>query len=330
MARRPARQRPARHGETAAHYIVGGAPRVQPEQTAAEVLESLRQHHHESLDILCVVDPDEVLLGIVPIARLLALPAGAAVGEAVEAGYPRVPPDMDQERVASLALHHALTSIPVVDHGGRLLGVVPPAALLRILRSEHVEDIHRLAGITRETHRAREAIESPPLRRARHRLPWLVVGMVGSMLATLVMAGFEQTLSANLTIAFFIPGLVYLADAIGTQSEAVAVRGLSLSHSRLGRLVGGEVRTGLIIGLVLGAITVPAVWIGFGDGRLAIAVALALFFAGGVATSIGLLLPWVLSRLGSDPAYGSGPLATILQDVLSLLVYFAVVQLIVL
>ena len=122
----------------------------------------------------------------------------------------------------------------------------------------------------------------------------------------------------------------YLADAIGTQSEAIAVRGLSLSHSRLGRLVGGEVRTGLIIGLVLGAITVPAVWIGFGDGRLAIAVALALFFAGGVATSIGLLLPWVLGLLGSDPAHGSGPLATILQDVLSLLIYFTVVQLIVL
>lgn len=330
MVRRSARSRPLRHGETAAHYIVGGAPRARPEQTVAEVLDSLRQRHHETLDILCVVDPDEVLLGVVPVARLLALPVGAEVAEAMESGYPRVPPDMDQERVASLALHHALTSLPVIDQAGRLLGVVPPAALLRILRREHVEDIHRLAGITRETHRAREAIESPPIRRARHRLPWLVVGMAGSMAATLVMASFEQTLSANLAIAFFIPGLVYLADAIGTQSEAVAVRGLSLSHSRLGRLVGGEVRTGLIIGLVLGAITIPAVWVAFGDGRLAIAVALALFVAGGIATSIGLLLPWVLGRLGSDPAYGSGPLATILQDVLSLLVYFTVVQLIVL
>jgi magnesium transporter len=330
MARRPPRRGLAHHGETAAHYVVGGAPKAEPGQTAAQVLKSLRRHHHESLDILCVVDPDEALVGIVPIARLLALSPETAVGEAMEASYPRVPPDMDQERVASLALHHGLTSIPVVDHGGRLLGVVPPAALLRILRREHVEDIHRLAGISRETHRAREAIELPPIRRARHRLPWLVVGMMGSMLATLVMAGFEQALAANLAIAFFIPGLVYLADAIGTQSEAVAVRGLSLSHTRLGRLVGGEMRTGLIIGLVLGAITIPAVWIAFGDGRLAIAVALALFFAGGVASTIGLLLPWVLGRLGSDPAYGSGPLATIIQDVLSLVVYFTVVQLIVL
>ncbi|MGE5155622.1 MAG: CBS domain-containing protein [Bdellovibrio bacteriovorus] len=112
---------------------------MSPEQTAAEVVGALRQHHHESLDILCVVDPDEVLLGIVPIARLLALHAEATLGEVMERGYPRVPPDMDQERMASLALHHALTSIPVIDHGGRLLGVVPPGALLRILRREHVE-----------------------------------------------------------------------------------------------------------------------------------------------------------------------------------------------
>lgn len=330
MPNRPARRRPAHHpAETAAHYMLGGAPRAEPGQTAAQVLESLRRRHDEGLDLVCVLDPDEVLIGVVPIARLLGLPPEAAVGEAMDAGYPRVLPDLDQERVASLALHHALASIPVIDPGGRLLGVVPPAALLRILRREHVEDIHRLAGISRETHRAREAIESAPMRRARHRLPWLGVGMLGSLLATLVMAGFEEALSANLAIAFFIPGLVYMADAIGTQSEAVAVRGLSLSQARLGRLVGGELRTGLIIGLVLAAVTVPAVWIAFGDGRLALAVALALFFAGGFASSIGLLLPWFLDRLGADPAYGSGPLATIIQDVLSLLVYFTVVGLIV-
>lgn len=151
----------------------------------------------------------------------------------------------------------------------------------------------------------------------------------GSMVATFIVARFEQALSSKVAIAFFVPGLVYLADAIGTQTEAVAVRGLSLSHSRLAHLVGGELRTGLLIGLTLGLITLPAVWLVFGDFRLAAAVALALFCAGGVATTIGLLLPWLLQRLGTDPAYGSGPLATIIQDVLSLLIYFLVVSLMV-
>lgn len=153
-----------------------------------------------------------------------------------------------------------------------LMSAVPNGSLLHILRREHVEDIHRIAGIGRETHRAREAIKAPPLRRVRHRLPWLLLGLAGSMLATFVMSRFEQALSGKVAIAFFIPGLVYLADAIATQTEAVAVRGLSLSPASLAKLIGSELRTGLLIGLILGTITFPAVWLTFGDSRLAVAV----------------------------------------------------------
>jgi magnesium transporter len=80
-----------------------------------------------------------------------------------------------------------------------------------------------------------------------------------------------------------------------------------------------------LIGLVLGTLVFTLVWGGFGNVRLAIADAVAVLFAGAAATSIGLILPWALARAGSDPALGSGPLATVIQDVLSLLIYFAVV-----
>jgi magnesium transporter len=330
MGERIHRNGTGRGGETAAHYLMAAVPRAGPAQTAAEALSALRGRRYDTVEILCVTDAEDRLLGCVTIADLLALPPERPLGEAMNSEFPRVLPDVDQEKVASLALHHVLNAIPVVDRHGRLLGVVPNESLLHILRREHVEDLHRLAGIGRESHRAREAIEAPPLRRARHRLPWLLLGLAGSMLATFVVSRFEQALSGKVAIAFFIPGLVYLADAIGTQTEAVAVRGLSLSHARLGRLIGGELRTGLLIGLILGAITFPAVWLAFGDPRLALAVTLALLFAGGVATTIGLFLPWMLGRLGSDPAYGSGPLATIIQDVLSLVIYFAIVTAVVL
>jgi magnesium transporter len=330
MSERVHRDGTGRGGETAAHYLMAAVPKAGPSQTAAEALSALRGRRYDTVEIVCVTDSEDRLLGCVTIADLLALPPEQPMGEAMKADFPRVLPDVDQEKVASLALHHVLNAIPVVDRHGRLLGVVPNESLLHILRREHVEDLHRIAGIGRETHRAREAIEAPPLRRARHRLPWLLLGLAGSMLATFVMSRFEEALSGKVAIAFFIPGLVYLADAIGTQTEAVAVRGLSLSHARLGRLVGGELRTGLLIGLTLGAVTFPVASLAFGDPRLAFAVTLALLCAGGVATTIGLFLPWVLGRLGSDPAYGSGPLATIIQDVLSLLIYFAIVSAIVL
>ncbi|HET7688044.1 MAG TPA: magnesium transporter [Candidatus Macondimonas sp.] len=325
------RRRPAStsHSDTAAHYMVGGVPRARPEQTAGEVVDALRGRSYDCVALLCVLDPEDRLLGVVPIAALLTAARDQPVGEALIADCPRVHPDEDQERVATLALHHDLAAVPVIDHGERLLGMVPTDALLRILRHEHVEDIHRLAGISRETQQARQALQAAPLRRVRHRLPWLLVGLAGSMVATFIMTRFEQTLAANMAISFFVPGLVYLADAIGTQSEAVAVRGLSLSHAGLARLVGGELRTGLLIGLIMGVITFPCVWLAFGDPSLALAVAVALFAAGGMATTVGLLLPWLLQRLGTDPAYGSGPLATVIQDVLSLLIYFAVASMLV-
>jgi magnesium transporter len=160
----------------------------------------------------------------------------------------------------------------------------------------------------------------------RHRLPWLLVGFAGSALATAAMAGFESTFSRNLAVAFFVPGIVYLADAIGTQSEAIAVRGISLTHTGIAHLLAGEVRTGMLIGGCLGLMSFLPVWLAFGDMRLAAAVASAIFAAGTVAAALGLLLPWWLARSGRDPALGSGPLATVIQDIVSLLVYFAVVQ----
>lgn len=141
------------------------------------------------------------------------------------------------------------------------------------------------------------------------------------------MSRYEQALARRPEIAFFVPALVYLADAIGTQSEAVAVRGLSISHARLARLIGGELRTGLLIGAALALAALPLVWLFLGDPRLAAAVGAALAVACAAATVIGMLFPWLLQRLGRDPAYGSGPLATIVQDLLTLLIYFAAVSL---
>jgi magnesium transporter len=146
------------------------------------------------------------------------------------------------------------------------------------------------------------------------------------MVATAAMAGFESTLQAQVAVAFFLPGLVYLADAVGTQSEAIAVRGLSLTHSGIGHLLAGELRTGMLIGATLGLLSYLPILVAFGDARLAAAVAAAIFFAGSVASAIGLLFPWILARSHRDPAYGSGPVATVIQDILSLLVYFAVLR----
>jgi magnesium transporter len=314
--------------DTALHHLSRQVPRAHPGEAAGVLRERLRRHSPSTWDVVCLVDRNDRLLGTIGPQALLALADDAPVESAAAVEVPHVLPDTDQERVASIALHHHLSAVPVVERGGRLVGVVGSLSLLRILREEHVEDVHRFAGILRETRQAREAMEQPPLRRARHRLPWLLVGLLGSAVATWVMSRFEGALAGRPAIAFFVPALVYLADAIGTQSEAVAVRGLSISHARLGRLLGGELRTGLLIGAALALTAFPFTWLFVGDVRLAACVALALAASSTVATTVGMLFPWVLSKVGRDPAYGSGPLATIIQDVLTLLIYFAAVTLV--
>ncbi len=290
------------------------------------MLRRLAGERPASLELALAVDEHGRLVGAAPLARIVALEVADPIGKAIDPEFPHVRPNTDQERAASLALHHGVDALPVVDAEGCVLGVMPAQAIMQVLRREHVEDLHVLAGIQREAAKARHAIEDPPLRRVRHRLPWLLVGLGGAALATAAMAGFEATLRAHVAVAFFVPAIVYLADAIGTQSEAVAVRGLSLTRSGIGHLLAGELRTGMAMGALIGLISFLPVWLVFDSPRLAGAVASAIFAAGAVAAALGLLLPWWIARTGRDPAFGSGPLATVLQDILSLLVYLAVVR----
>jgi magnesium transporter len=312
--------------DSARWHLATSVPVAAPDATVEEILASMRGRHFDCADPVVVVDSEHHVLGQIPLAKLMEVAPGRTAEQVMQREQPSVRMRTDQERVASIALHHELTAVTVVDGHNRLAGVVPAQALLGILRREHVEDLHRLAGIVREEAQVREAMEAPPARRARHRLPWLLLGLAGSILAAFVMKQFEVILTTNVAVAFFVPGIVYLADAVGTQTETITVRGLSLSHARIGRMLAGEVRTGLLIGALLGTAATGAAWLMLDQPRLAFAVGLALFAASAIATTIGLTLPWLLHRVGRDPAYGSGPLATIIQDVLTVTVYFLVVS----
>jgi len=275
-----------KHHETVGGHIVASVLHARPGERAGAVLARLAFEKPSSVELVLGVDEHGRFVGAAPLARVIALDSSEPVDSALDRGFPRARPNTDQEHAASLALHHGVDALPVVDAEGCALGVMPSQALLHVLRREHVEDLHVLAGIQRETSKARHAIEDPPLRSVRHRLPWLLAGLAGSAVATATMAGFESTFSRQIAVAFFVPGIVYLADAIGTRSEAIAVRGLSLTRAGIAHLLGAELRTGMLIGASLG----------------------------------------VLAFLPVLAAFGSGPLATVIQDVLSLLVYFSVVR----
>jgi magnesium transporter len=146
------------------------------------------------------------------------------------------------------------------------------------------------------------------------------VGLCGALATAGLVGRFEEQLRLNVMLAFFLPGIVYLADAVGTQTEMVIVRGLSLGVS-VRRMIGREMLGVLAIGVALAAITAPLVWWQWDDPSLALSVAVSLFAACSTATAVGIVFPWIFDRLTLDPAVGSGPLATLFQDFLSIWVY---------
>ena len=313
--------------ETAAAHVVTRVPVASPEDSVETVIEALPGSGYESANAVYVLDARGRPVGIVSLPALLAGRHDRLMHELMTSDFPTVHPEDDQEEVALAALRCGIAAVPVVDRDDRLLGVVPPLALLQILHREHVEDLHRIAGIQREQGWARRALEEPPHRRLRHRLPWLLAGLIGTAIAAFVMAQYRSTLEGRVAIAFFIPGIIYLAGAIGMQTQTITVRGLSLGSLRLRDLARRELSTGFQIGLLLAAIAFPAIALTMRDVPLAAAVSTALACAGILAGALGLAMPWTLDRLGIDPAFGSGPVATILQDVASLLIYFVMVRL---
>jgi magnesium transporter len=314
-------------GPTGRHCVRSVATAL-PAATVRETVGKLLGHRFDSLEHVHVLDTGGRLIGLVPLMRLVAAREESRLDQIMDANPPSARPTLSQVKLLMLARRHRIAAPPVVDPKGRLLGCVPPHAVIEIAGRMHAQDISRLAGILHQEEPAHHALEAPPWQRVFNRLPWLLLGLVGSAVATIMMAGFEQRLSAQIAVAFFIPAIVYLADAVGTQTEALVVRGLSFDAPRLSRLLTGELAAGSMIGAVLGAIAFLLVYFGFGDALLALAVALAIFVAGSLATLCGLFFPWLLWRAGLDPAFGSGPVATVVQDVLSLLIYFWIVQLI--
>lgn len=289
-------------------------------EEVSALLARLRGHEYDSASVAAVCD-GEFLVGVVAIEQLLSAPPDAVVEMVMDSDPPTVAPDTHQEHVAWAAVQHGEPGIAVVDARGRFRGLISAQSLLAVLLEEHDEDMARLGGFLGSASAARSASTERVGRRLWHRLPWLLIGLIGALLAAVVVSAFGEQLEEQVLIAYFVPGVVYIAAAVGMQTETLAIRGLSLGVG-IRRVAVREVVTGGLLGLTLGSLAFPLVWAGWGEIDIAASVAVSMFAASVIATCVALLLPWMLHRLGKDPAFGSGPIATVIQDLLTVSVYF--------
>jgi magnesium transporter len=313
--------------ESAARLMTTNIVVVEPTATVSDVRGKLMDRRYDSVSDIAVCDGTS-LKGLLRIEDVLAAPPHTPVTEIMDTDPPLVAHGLDQQIVAWKAVEHGDVALAVVDDDDRFLGLIPPQRLLGVLLEEHHEDMARLGGFLKGTSTARAASMEPVHQRLWHRLPWLLVGLLGAMAAALIVDGFEGRLREEVVLAFFIPGVVYLADAVGTQTEALIIRGLSVGVT-IREVVTRELLTGVLAGAALGAAFLPFGVLVWDETDVAITVSIALFASCTLATAIAMALPWLFSVLRRDPAFGSGPLATVIQDLLSIVVYFAVASVIV-
>jgi magnesium transporter len=164
----------------------------------------------------------------------------------------------------------------------------------------------------------------------RHRLPWLVLGLLGGILVTYISSRFELVLEKNIHLAFFIPIIVYMADAVGTQTENVYVRNLGRGNVNFITYMIKESILGVMLGGIFGCIMGVISFLWFKETEVALTVGLAMFVTIAIAPIFALLVPAFFQREHTDPAITAGPFTTITQDVISLLLYLLIATIIIL
>lgn len=309
-------------GDTVSGLVAHDVPRVGPSTSAREALAGLRGGTFECSTDLAVLDAGR-LIGLVTLEALVASDPERPVRDLADPSLVVVTEDLDREQAAAQAAQHGARTVAVVDRDGRFHGLVPVARLTRVLFEAHEEDLARFGGSLARSSQALEAsVEAVP-RRLWHRIPWLVLGLAGAMLSTGVVASFETELRDEVLLAFFLPAVVYMADAVGTQTEAVVIRGMSLGVP-IRRIAARELLTGVVIGVLIALsflVFALALW---EEPAVALVVSLSLLVSTSLATAVAMALPYLLARFGRDPAFGSGPLATVVQDLLSIVAYFTI------
>ena len=303
--------------------MVTDVPVAEPNQTVSSCHAQLRARAFEEVGNVAVVVDGNELIGLVPTERLLAADPGAVIRSLMRSKIPVVDADERLEPAAGQMVAGGASAIAVTDSRRRFVGLVPASRVVSLLLTEHDEDLARIGGYRSSAGRDRRAAEEPLRPRLKHRLPWLIIGLAGAMASAVLVGAFEKQLDELVLLAFFIPAIVYMAAAVGTQTQTLLIRVLSTDVD-VHKVFRQELLTGIFLGAAIALVFYPFALIGWGDAEVALGVALALFVSSSTATVVAMALPLGLRKLGLDPAFGSGPLATVIQDLLSIAIYFAI------
>ena len=321
--------------DTAGGLMTTEVVTVREDASLAEAIDAIRRQSEDDesqLYQVYAVDSAGDLHGIVPIARLIVSSPSRLVRDVMEQPIVQVQPQEDQEAVARLMARYNVAAVPVVDARGRLLGRITFDDVVDVVEAETTEDIEKFGGM--------EALDAPYLtvafgRMVRKRAGWLAALFIGEMLTATAMAFFQEEIAKAVILALFVPLIISSGGNSGSQASTLVIRAMALDEVHLRdwwRVIRRELAAGLVLGTVLGTIGFLRITLWhaltgiYGAHYLLVALTVFGSLIGVVTfgTMTGSLLPFVLRKLGFDPASASAPFVATLVDVTGLVIYFTV------
>jgi len=313
--------------------------RVRPEMSAEEAISYIRRQLKEqpgSLNYAYVLDADQHLLGVVSFRQLFGMTPEQKIRDLMRTDLITVPETMDQEEVSRLFARHHLLAIPVLDERGRMKGVVTADDIVEVVREEATEDIQKIGGTA--------VLGAPYLQvgilgMIRRRAGWLSALFLGEMLTATAMTYFQNEIAKAVVLALFVPLVISSGGNSGSQATTLVIRAMALGELRLRdwwRVIRREFFSGLGLGLILGTIGVlrivtwQSIFHTYGSHGIVVAITVGLSLVGVVlwGTLSGSVLPFLLKRLGFDPASASAPFVATFVDVTGLIIYFTTARMI--
>lgn len=311
----------AHEDESAGGIMSPEVPVLRGEMTADNTIDYLRAigRTAEEPYYLYVVDDEGRLEGVVGLRDLVVARADRRMQELMNPDVLAVSTDTDQEVVLQTLQHYNLRALPVVDAGGRFVGVTTADDLLTVAQQEATEDMFRMVGLD-----PAEEVGGPIGASVGRRLPWLLVNLLTVFAAAATVSVFEDTLERAAVLAIFLPVVVGISANAGGQTLALVVRGIALGS--FGReewrdAVPREALIATINGLVLGIVVALVAWLWKGNAYVGLAIGVAMLANLVVAGLAGVLIPATLRRLRADPALASSIFVTSITDVMGYFFY---------
>ncbi|MEY2665405.1 MAG: hypothetical protein RLZZ480_510 [Candidatus Parcubacteria bacterium] len=310
---------------TTAHSLATSAvPTCSSTDSASVVLDIIQRtpQSFDSIDYIYVLD-DGKLMGVFSIHELFSARPSAKVSDFMTTAIAAVHTSTDTLHIAELALAQNIKAVPVVDEANAFVGTILANDVLRIIGEAHTSYLYKATGIHRKS--TKRYHELGFLAQVRTRTPWLIFGLFGGVAGAAVVNFFERSLAEQVFVAAFIPAIVYIADAVGNQTEMLVVRALGREHNfRLAHYLMREWVVGFSISGLLALLMFGLSFLWLHNSALSTVLGLSILATVSFTILFTVLLPWSLKRLGFDPAVASGPLATVFCDVSSVTIYLLI------